>query len=476
MYRAMPFGARHSPRIFTRALGYGLAYVRTHWQVRIIAYMDDILLLHQDRAYLELATAQIALYLGQLGWTINLEKSEFTPRQVIDFLGWRWSFDTLSIRMTPNMRKTILFLVSQWIRKASRGERVPCRRLGSLVGSLNFLRCQIPRATLYLRTLHTALATAVNSSGWDGYCIPPRRIISELQFWWRNASFNTPYVFQLRVPQATLLTDASKTKWGAVMLIGDQSLHTFGFFSTEYASDDCSSNRRETTAVLLALNEFEPVLVQHQIRALSIRSDNLVTVFNLQRQGASESLLKETKAIFSFLVRMDIRIMVTHVPGVENVEADALSRMDEVGDYELKQEVFDDAVSKLGVAPTVDMFANSRNTKCPLYLALPGPDEGEALALDCLRFAWSVGLPYVFPPVQIIPRVLQKIRLERITVLMVVPEWPSRPWWNLWQMGVQDQVVLGPSEQVLKAGPALARNQTKLPPGRFIMGKLFYNW
>jgi hypothetical protein len=55
-YRAMPFGARHSPRVFTRALGYGLAYVRAHWEVRVVAYMDDILLLHQDREYLQLAT------------------------------------------------------------------------------------------------------------------------------------------------------------------------------------------------------------------------------------------------------------------------------------------------------------------------------------------------------------------------------------------------------------------------------------
>jgi ribonuclease HI len=295
-----------------------------------------------------------------------------------------------------------------------------------------------------------------------------------MQFWWRNVWYNTPFDFRQRASQATLVTDAAKDKWGAVLWCGDTSLRTYGSFSKDLRADSCSSNRRETTAVLLALTEFQQLLQQQQIRALTIKSDNMVTVFNLQRQGASESLAKETKAIFSLLVKLDIRISVMHVPGVENVEADALSRMDEVGDYELEQGRFEEAVKSLGVVPTIDLFANDRNTKCCLFLALPGQGGSGAAALDAFRFRWTDGLPYVFPPVQIIPRVLQKVWMERARVVMVVPEWPSRPWWNLWRMGVKKEVVLGYSEQALKAGPALARNQTKLPPGRFLMAIVCY--
>jgi hypothetical protein len=66
-YRAMPFGAKHSPRVFTEALAYPLKYIREHWDVRIVAYMNDILLQHQDKPKLELATWQIAAYLSSLG-------------------------------------------------------------------------------------------------------------------------------------------------------------------------------------------------------------------------------------------------------------------------------------------------------------------------------------------------------------------------------------------------------------------------
>jgi hypothetical protein len=73
-YNSMPFGCRHSPRAFTKALSYAMAYIHIHWEVRIVANMDDILLLHQDKTYLELATLQIAVYLQSLGWTLSLEK------------------------------------------------------------------------------------------------------------------------------------------------------------------------------------------------------------------------------------------------------------------------------------------------------------------------------------------------------------------------------------------------------------------
>jgi hypothetical protein len=75
-----------------------------------------------------------------------------------------------------------------------------------------------------------------------------------------------------------------------------------------------------------------------------------------------------------------------HVPGVETVEADALSRMDEVGDYELKQELFEAATRGLRVQPTIDLFANNKNMKCSSFLALPGKDGLGAADLDAFRF------------------------------------------------------------------------------------------
>jgi hypothetical protein len=201
----------------------------------------------------------------------------------------------------------------------------------------------------------------------------------------------------------------------------------------------------------------------------------MVTVFNLQRQGASQSLLCETRQILSLLRKRDVRLMVTHIPGVESDVADALSRMDRVGDYSLKQEYFRRWVEALGVEPTVDVFANSTNHKCQRFLTLPGRLAEGAVALDGLRFTWAGELAYVFSPVLLIPRVLQKVRLERDTVVMVVPKWPSRPWWNMVAGRARRMVGLGKSEKVLEKGPSMAANRARLPPGSMLMVLLSFS-
>ena len=472
MYQAMPFGCRHSPRIFMEALNFPLRYIRAHWKVRLVAYMDDILMLHQDCDYLRLATLQIAAYLSSLGWTLSLKKCEFTPARSIKFLGWRWNFDTLTLQMTPETKKSLLWKVTHWTRKAQRAERVACRRLGSLIGSLNFLRSQIPRASLYLRTLHGALTKGVNSAGWNGYVTLGPQIISELRFWYRNISYNTPFDFRRRPAQGILTTDAAEPGWGAELEIGSQSLITFGSFSKQESL--ASSNLRETRGVLRALLYFSPLIQQRQIHALHVRSDNMVTVYNLRRQGASINLLNETRQIFSLLQKLDVRITVAHVPGIQNTLADALSRMDLVGDYQLKDEAFQRGIAEMNINPSIDLFANSSNHKCRRFLALPGPLAVGALALDALNYSWEGETPYVFPPVQIIPRILQKLRKEVNSAVLVVPEWISRPWWNLMQQNAVRMVRLGRAEDVLKAGPSLAIDNRKLPPGYFIMVRMSF--
>jgi hypothetical protein len=73
-YAAMQFGSKHAPRLFTEALGYAIRFIRANWDIRIVAYMDDLLLMHQDKEKVELYTFQIAAYLQCLGWTISIEK------------------------------------------------------------------------------------------------------------------------------------------------------------------------------------------------------------------------------------------------------------------------------------------------------------------------------------------------------------------------------------------------------------------
>jgi hypothetical protein len=58
--------------------------------------------------------------------------------------------------------------------------------------------------------------------------------------------------------------------------------------------------------------------------------------------------------------------------------------------------------------------------------------------------------------------------------VIVVPEWYGKPWWNLLQLNVEDQVDLGLAQDALKCGPTMAASRAKLPPGRMLMAVVSY--
>jgi hypothetical protein len=282
--------------------------------------------------------------------------------------------------------------------------------------------------------------------------------------------YNTPFCFEVRVSAARLTTDASEGGWAGHIEIGYLLWHCFGF----YFQDDglTSSNQRETAAVLRSLTYFAPVLQHFQIRGLTVQCDNLVTVYNLQRQGAGPALLRLTQKIFSILTAQDIRLHVCHIPGVQNVLSDALSRLEITGDYQLDPEVYRNSMAMLRFTPTIDLFAHCQNKKCQRFVALPGVRAAGATALDAFDIQdWSKELPYIFPPVQVIDRVLQRIALDKATAVVVVPKWTSQPWWGLLRPMTISVVELGDSSFVLLPGPRMreSESQKKLPPGVFLM-------
>ena len=127
----------------------------------------------------------------------------------------------------------------------------------------------------------------------------------------------------------------------------------------------------------------------------------------------------------------------------------------------------------LQAQPTFDLFAHCLNNKCARFWALPGKLQKGAEALDAFANDrnWKQGLPYIFPPVQIIDRVLRKLQDEHIRALLVVPKWTGRPWWGLFRPMAKVVLELGKTDDVLIPGPAMTQSTSKklLPPGLLLM-------
>ena len=76
-----------------------------------------------------------------------------------------------------------------------------------------------------------------------------------------------------------------------------------------------------------------------------------------------------------------------------------------------------------------DLFATFENCKLLIFVS-PIPDP-RAMAVDALSISWNGIVAYVFPPIPLIPLVLNKIRREETSVIMIAPLWPNRSWFPL---------------------------------------------
>ncbi|KAA6376874.1 MAG: hypothetical protein EZS28_027601 [Streblomastix strix] len=83
--------------------------IRVKTEIKIINYVDDILLLHQNKEYLKNMTQKVIETLIYFGFTMNTEKSETEPNQTVIFLGWERNLANTTVK-TKQKKQASLFL------------------------------------------------------------------------------------------------------------------------------------------------------------------------------------------------------------------------------------------------------------------------------------------------------------------------------------------------------------------------------
>ena len=91
------FGLGPAPRIFIKLLKITIAISR-RIQIRIIIYLDNMVLMRQTINGLEIARDTLTFLLHSLGFVINLQKSVLVSLQKIGFL--RFEIDSVRITLT----------------------------------------------------------------------------------------------------------------------------------------------------------------------------------------------------------------------------------------------------------------------------------------------------------------------------------------------------------------------------------------
>jgi hypothetical protein len=117
------------------------------------------------------------------------------------------------------------------------------------------------------------------------------------------------------------------------------------------------------------------------------------------------------------------------IPRDYNQLADFWSKFLDVGDWTLSNEWFS-ILEKHWGPHTIDRMASPNNTRLPRFFSRFYCPEAEGL--DCFSIPdWSNENNFVNPDFNLVNRVLLHMRACRSEGTIIVPDWPSQPWWPI---------------------------------------------
>ena len=169
--------------------------------------------------------------------------------------------------------------------------------------------------------------------------------------------------------------------------------------------------------------------ISHGDPLLSLYIDNTTAVSYINAMGGTHSLEcnKIAREIWTWCIQRNIWVTAISLPGKENVDADRESRtFNDNTEWSLEENIFQSIVKTYGM-PSFDLFASRINRKVSRYVSWR-PDP-EAQFVDAFSCCWSQEHFYAFPPFSLILRCLKKIEMEEGEGIIIVPVWPTQPWY-----------------------------------------------
>ena len=134
-FQCLPFGLSSAPRVFTKLLKPVLARLR-HQGVRLIMYLDDMLVMAQSKEKLESHLSQIKSLLELLSFVVNREKSQLVPAQMIHYLGFMVDSMGMKIRLSEEKATQTSTACRKTREKGSASVRELARLIGKMTATL----------------------------------------------------------------------------------------------------------------------------------------------------------------------------------------------------------------------------------------------------------------------------------------------------------------------------------------------------
>ena len=414
-------GVSSAPRTFTKLMKIPLSFLREHHGITITSYLDDLLIIAQSKKGLLESLDTTQTLLRSLGFTISVKKSSIQPAHAMTYLGFLIDSSSMTVSLTSEKSADIKQLLSATLQQSTLTIRSYAGVLGKLAATLPASR----HGLLHMKYLETHKTKALRKSGfsYEGSITLSQPVREELQWWLDNIQQVHRPIYTPK-PDFELYTDASFLGWGC--FVPSSQLKAGGRWGVEDQGKDI--NVLELKAILLSLQTVCSSQTNSHIR---IYSDNTSAVIGITRQGSTHSASCNSlvQQIWAWAIPLNVWLSTAHCPGVLNVEADDASRVfNDFTEWRLSSTVFTDIRDRFG-CPDIDMFASRLNNQVSTYCAWQ-PDPG-AIAIDAFSLEWdSFQLIYCFPPFSLTAKVLQKVTMDKAQAIIVVPKWPTQPWYS----------------------------------------------
>ena len=337
----------------------------------------------------------------------------FPPDQ--DFLGFSWSFSGV----TRYFKFTVLpFGLSTGLSHTT----MPARQLASVTGSIISNMLVIGNlCKLMTKNLHRALDCR---AGWESSVILDLPSRKELIFWRENLlRLNSrPLSEDVRPVTRIAYSDASSLGCAAYLSMDDFPVAHKNWDPLEMSQ---SSTWRELHCVYFALQSFALRLSNSSVKWFT---DNQAVPIIVDSGSMKEELHKLSVDIFYVTRDYNIDLDVEWIPRSLNDKADYLSKIVDCDDWKVKDCYFYALTSYWGQC-SVDCFASSKNCKVPrFYSRFYNP---YCLGVDSFAFSWAGEFCWLVPPVTLVTRVIRHVCLCKCKGILVIPYWPSAPFWPL---------------------------------------------
>ena len=440
-WKTVSFGVAEAPRICTKLLKPLIGILKS-LGIRTLIYIDDVLIVDQDRTRLCRAMA-IAMNLlqEQVGLQLKLSKCCFQPAQKFKCLGLVWNTTDMTVSVPKKRMKEMQKTASRLLRSAAGPDgtrRIPTRDLARLVGRITATTRAIMGARRRLLFLQQSLGHAVRSGGWNGSVLLSQEGLQALRWWtseepWKRNGL--PIVNEVREIQIKVKSDAATETlgWGGTLQRRDGHVFTVRGYFTE-KERQLHINGLELLGcwytIRALLDKAVPVSEWHRVH-LSCQLDSMVAI-KYCRVAVSRSLtLSRLGArMYDWMETHRLQASFRHLAGILNVESDRLSRVAWSHiEWKLMPRLFHKVCQVLQLRVEYDLFASRQNRQVRRFFSWS--HDFESVGCDSLSHPWSMKQTlYAYPPPILIGRVLQKVHQECVNdLLLVAPVWPTQAWW-----------------------------------------------